>query len=263
AQAGMGVVVEDLTGNGNFDIFLTHLTNEANTLYSSDGDMSGFRDESGGSGLGPTSMPYTGFGVVALDAELDGDLDLFIANGKVSVSKPVPGSDLPSPWDTLPERNLLYLNDGAGRFTTAEDVAGPLVSFPEISRAAAMGDIDSDGDIDLLVANLLGPARLYRNDTPRRGNWLSVRAYDPELNRDALGAQVALLIEDRRLTRQVGTASSYLASHPPDLHFGLGKVSRVERIEVRWPDGSIELFPGVETDRAVTLRRGEGTPSDG
>jgi len=263
AQAGMGVITEDLDGNGAPDIFLTHLTNEANTLYSNFGGTAGYRDESGASGLGPSSMPYTGFGIVAFDAELDGDLDLFIANGRVNVARPVPGSMLPPPWNTLPEANLFYLNDGGGRFERPDNEAGALVSSLDISRAAAGGDIDGDGDVDLLVANLLGPARIYRNDAPRSGSWLSVRARDPDLKRDALGARISLVIGDRRLQRQVTTASSYLTSQSPVVHFGFGEARSVDRIEVRWPDGSAEIFPGTETDRAITLRRGEGERIDG
>ena len=263
AQAGMGVLAEDLDGNGTFDLFLTHLMNEANTLYGNLGGAAGFTDVSGRSGLGPSSMPFTGFGVAAFDAELDGDLDLFIANGKVNVAGPVTGASYPPPWDTLPEPNLFYLNDGSGRFERLVEPVLTPSSGHQISRGVASGDIDGDGDVDLLVSNLMDRARLYRNDSPRRGQWLAVRAIDPQLHRDALGARVTLAMGTRRVSRHVSTSSGYLGSHSPWVHFGVGTVQTIDHIEVRWPDGRVEVFPRGATGRAVTLERGKGKPADG
>jgi hypothetical protein len=259
AEAGMGVVAADFDGDLDLDLFVTHLAEESNTVYRFAGKQ-GFDDATGASGLGSRSLPHTGFGVAPLDIELDGDLDLVVVNGRVTRGKPHPRAVPPAEWARFAEPNQVFFNDGAGRFREAADGAG-FARTVEVSRGLAIGDVDNDGDLDLLVSNTHGPARLYRNDAPRRGSWLTVRAIDPRYKRDAYGATVKVSGAEKSWLRTVGPGFSYLSSSDSRAHFGLGKLKRVERIEVRWPDGLREIFPGGSVDRSVTLQRGSGKPA--
>jgi hypothetical protein len=133
----------------------------------------------------------------------------------------------------------------------------------EIGKGLAAGDIDRDGDLDLLVSNTQGRARLYRNDAPRRGHWLAVRAVDPRYRRDAIGARVMVEFGGRQAVRTISGAASYLSSSPAVAHFGLGPVQTVDRVHVRWPDGLDEVFPGGAVDRSILLTRGGGSGGPG
>ena len=259
-EAGMGVVAADFDGDGALDLFVTHLVNESNILFLSRGRGRGFRDATGASGTGPSSVPLTGFGVVALDAELDGDLDLLVVNGRVNRGDARAGT-LAAPWDELVEPKLFYLNDGQAHFTLAPQAAGEVASTLEISRGLALGDIDDDGDLDFVVSNTASRARVCLNQAPRAGHWLRVRAFDPRLKRDALGALVTVTAGGRRFVRCCESSSSYLSSSDPRAHFGLGMVERVDAIEVQWPDGACETFACPGLDRTLELRRGEGQPA--
>ena len=258
AEAGMGVVVADLDGDCTLDLFVTHLADETNILLLNRGNGKGFRDATGRSGTGPASVPYTGFGVAAFDAELDGDLDLVVANGRVNRDDVKPGSLAPAPWNDLAEPKLFYVNDGQARFTLSNSVAGELGSALEVSRGLALGDIDDDGDLDLVVNNTASRARIYTNEAPRAGRWLRIRAVDPRYKRDALGALVSISAGGKRFVRCVESSSSYLSSSDPRAHFGLGRVENADAIEVLWPDGLRESFACPGLDRDLELRRGEG-----
>ena len=278
-EAGMGVAVGDLDGDGGLDLFVTHLDRETNTFYAALAG-GGFEDRTAVSGLGPPGLPYTGFGIALFDAELDGDLDLAVVDGRVRRgaspaeraerrrarapdSPAAPGAtvdgDVPALLADYAEPNLLFLNRGDGRFAPAPAEAGPLAHRVEVSRALLAGDVDADGDLDLLVTQAGGPARLYRNDAPRRGHWLEVRAVLAS-GRDALGARVALRAGGRTRVRPVVSSAGYLSAVEPVVHFGLGAAARYDDLLVVWPDGVRERFPGGAADRSRTVRRGEGSP---
>lgn len=261
AEAGMGVVVADLDGDLTLDLFITHLSGETNTLYLNRGGGRGFQDATGKSGTAASSIPFTGFGVAAMDVELDGDQDLLVVNGRVTWGEPNPRSLAPAPWDRLAESKLFYRNDGQGRFTLDLDLAGELGSSVEVSRGLAYGDLDEDGDLDVAVNNTESRSRVFFNEAPRAGRWLIVRAMDPRYRRDALGARVQVEAGGRRLVRPIESSSSYLASNDPRAHFGLGRVDSVDVVRIAWPDGLREDFDVACVDCAVELRRGEGRES--
>jgi hypothetical protein len=257
-EAGMGVVGADLDDDLDLDLFMTHLSNETNTFYRNLGGDRGFEDATGGSGLAGSSLPWTGFGTAAIDLELDGDLDLVVVNGRVNRGDPRPQSLVGPPWNVFAEPNLVYLNEGGARFRLAGEETAAFTAPVEISRGLVAGDVDGDGDLDLLVSNMQSGPRLYRNDAPRAGAWLAVRVRDPRLSRDAVGARVTLVAGEWRRTRTVARTYSYQSSAEPVAHFGLGPVARPERIEVRWPDGLLEAFPVPGADVELMLLRGEG-----
>ncbi len=260
AEAGMGVLAADINADGIEDLFVTHLNKESNTFYRGRSDAGTFVDASGLTGLASDSMTYTGFGTVAFDIELDGDLDIAVANGRVVRAEPKTDSALSFPWNMFCEPNLAYLNDGAGTFTTIGLAGASFTSPAEISRGLAAGDFDNDGDVDIVVNSIEGHARLYRNDAPRSGSWLGVRAWDPRLMRDAIGARVTVASGGTTSTRVVDTGSSYLSAHDPRVHFGLGLSKSIESVQIIWPDGLVERFSGISPDRYVTLERAAGDP---
>jgi hypothetical protein len=257
AEAGMGVVAADLDSDLRPDLFITHLGNETNTFYRNLGGKNGFEDRSGASGLATAHL--TGFGTAALDVELDGDLDLVIANGRVTRGKARGDTSVGPPWDAFAEPNLLYLNRGSAAFVKETEAGRAFTTPLEVSRAAAIGDIDSDGDVDIVVANIGSRARLYANRADRAGHWLGVRAVDPRYRRDAVGAEITVVpVGGSRRRGWVNPGCGYLGSNDPRVHFGLGQAASIESVMVEWPDGSTESFTVPGIDRYVTLVRGTG-----
>jgi hypothetical protein len=256
AQAGMGIAYGDVTGDGLMDLFVTHLTEETHTLWKQ-GPRGLFQDRSVSAGV--TEVRGTGFGTALVDFDHDGTLDLAIVNGRVSANPRVVEDRSRGPfWSQYAERNQLLVNDGKGRF---QDISGANPAFCApfgVSRGLACGDFDGDGAVDLLVTGVGQPARLFRNVAPKRGHWLTVRAIDPVLRRDALGAEVRVFAGAKSWVRPLHAAESYLCSSEPRVHFGLGDVPRIDAVEISWPDGTRERFPGCDTDQRIELRKGTG-----
>ncbi len=257
-EASMGLVADDLDADGRTDLFMTHLFEEKNTFYRALGPGLGFRDDSAAAGFAARRV-WTGFGAVAADVDLDGDLDLAVANGRVRRDQPpVEGASAPPPWDALAEPNGVFLNDGRAGFEALDADRCGFCAPVEVSRGLVAADVDADGDLDLVVANVQSPLRLFENRAPRVGGWLAVRAVDPALRRDALGARVTLRGEGWARRRTVQSGVSYFSAQAPIVHLGLGRLAPPTAIDVRWPDGGEETFAVPCQDCAVVVRRGEG-----
>ena len=256
AMAGMGVALGDVSGNGLFDLYVTHLGSETNTLWQQ-GPRGQFRDQSTAAGLTDTHWRGTGFGTLMADFDCDGWLDIALVNGRVALGGNARASGQGF-WEPYAERNQLLAGVGNGRFLDVSLDSPALCGFWNIGRGLACGDVDGDGAPDLLVNSIAGKARLLRNVAPRKGHWLLLRVVDPAYNRDAYGAELRVRAADREWLRQVQTAESYLSSSSPLVHVGLGSSNHFDAIVVTWPDGQRELFPGGPADRQLELRRGQG-----
>ncbi|MFQ5639083.1 MAG: CRTAC1 family protein [bacterium] len=255
-ESGMGVALGDADNDGDLDLFITHWRTESNTFYRFIGDY-GYLDNSVAVGLAGQSLPYTGFGTGFFDYDNDGDLDLAVANGRVTRGPLLTDNDVEGYWAEYTEPNFLFENDANGRFNVVPAATTRFSRAIENSRGLAFGDVDNDGDVDLLVANEGGSVRLFRNDVKSKGHWLIVQAVDASIQRDAIGANVTVIMGEKRLSRLVTSGYSYLSSNDPRAHFGLGEATAVDQIEVLWPGGDKEIFSGVTSDQIITLRKGE------
>jgi hypothetical protein len=256
-EAGMGIAVGDVTGKLTPDIFVTHLDGESNTLYLNHG-LLGFEDASAAAGFERMDMlSYTGFGVGLVDLNLDANLDLVIGNGRVK-RRPGVYTQGDSFWQAYAEPNLIFEGLGGGKFQNASTYYPQFSGPVESSRGVAFADYDNDGDVDFLVTNCGGRARLYKNELARKGNWLSLTMFDPKLNRVVNGTRVILTAGNKKLAGEVMPGYSFLCSNDYRIHFGLGQLDAMDKATVHWLGGGVEEFTGIPINQHVKIEKGKG-----
>ncbi len=257
AEASMGVDAGDFDGDGDPDLFMTHLMGETNTLYVNDGSGL-FEDRTLESGLSAPSFPYTSFGTSWVDYDNDGWLDLLVLNGAVRILEAEARAGDPYP---LKQPNQLFHNMGGKRFVEVTDQAGPAFALAEVSRGAAFGDVDRDGDIDVLQANNNGPVRLLVNQVGQERPWVALDLVDGR-GAPALGARVEIQRPGApSLWRRVRVDGSYASSNSPGVVVGLGEEPRISAVRVLWPDGRVQRFEGIEAGRRWRLEEPGGGAS--
>ena len=254
AKAGMGVDAVDVDDDGDLDLLVGNFKDESDSLFRNEGDY--LVDVTAGFGLKTASRPFTRFGLALVDFDNDGWLDLFEATGRVA------RQERRYTADPYAEPNLVFRGvpraSGGQRFELLANPGGDIELPIASARAAAFGDIDNDGGMDVVIVNRDGPAHLLHNLRTANGNWISFRPVTAA-GADAFESTVSIEVHGRRMSRPIRTAHSYLAASDPRAHFGLGSADAVSTVEVRWPDGEVEEFGSLEVGRVWELRQGAGT----
>jgi enediyne biosynthesis protein E4 len=245
-QGSMGVTVGDYNHDGRLDLFVTNFDDDYNTLYRNDGRGS-FTDVSHAARVAAVSLPFVGWGTKFFDYDNDGWVDLFVANGHVYPQIP-----------SYRQRNFVHRNNRDGTFSDAPAPLGALAPEKRVGRGAAFGDLDNDGDVDIVLNNLDGAAQVLRNEGGSANNSVLVKLVGTKSNRGAVGARVKVVAGDLVQADEVRSGDSYLSQSDTRLHFGLEKRAKVDLIEVRWPGGAVERVTGVAANKILTITEGRG-----
>ena len=255
AEASMGIDAGDFDNDGDEDLFITNWFDQMNILYVNQGKAI-FEDRKAASGLGPPSRARTGFGTAWFDYDNDSWLDLLTVNGSVATIESQARAKEPFP---LKMPNHLYRNLGTGRFEDVSARAGEIFKVEDVSRGAAFGDIDNDGDSDVVVGVAAGPLRLLINNVGNASHWVGLRLVGERSRRDMLGARVAIARRNGpTLWRRVRSDGSYASANDPRVLVGLGTAADPVAVRVQWPDGRSEQWTDVPVDRFTTLTQGTG-----
>lgn len=251
-QGSMGVAIGDYLHTGKFAIYVTNFADEYNTLYRNNGGYD-FSDVSFVSKVAQPSRPYVGWGTGFVDFDNDTWLDLFVVNGHV-----YPQMDDISSGAGYKQPKLLYMNQGNGTFCDASKQAGPAVTEFRVSRGAAFGDIDNDGDIDIVVEDLDSTPMILRNESKNGNRWIRFELHATEGNPLAIGALVKVTTGKVTQTEEIRSGASYISQNSLRLHFGLGAAEKVDKVEIRWPSGKTEIIENVPAGKIYAISQGKG-----
>lgn len=249
-QGGMGVAIGDYDNSGRFSVYKTNYAEEYNNLYRNEGPH--FTDVAFASKTAPSSMPYVGWGTAFLDYDNDGLLDIVAVNGHVY---PQLDSSRSGAAAGYRQRKLLYHNRGDGSFDEVGGQLGPALSEERVSRGLAVGDLDNDGRLDMVVNDLDGGPQILRNETPDAGHWLALKLEGRGGNTDAIGAVATVKAGALSLQRLVQSGTSYLSQDDMRRHFGLGRQAQADAVEVAWPDGTKSRIENVKADQVVEIHQ--------
>ncbi len=250
-QASMGVTIGDYDHRGRWNIVVTNFADEYNALYRHEKGFL-FTDASYATRTAKPSLPFVGWGTKFFDYNNDGWLDLMVVNGHVYPQLEKAGVD-----SAYRQRKLLYRNDRDGTFSEVAHDSGPALNAPAVSRGAAFGDLDNDGDVDVVVNNLDGPLTVLRNDGGNANNFLVIDLAGRKSNRSAFGARVKVVAGDLVQIDERRSGGSYLSQNDARLHFGLETRRKVDSVEVRWPDGAIQTLTDVPANRFITITQAD------
>jgi len=250
-QANMGVALGDYQHNGLFSLAITHFNDEYTALFRNDGKMS-FSDVSYASGIAPATTAYVGWGDAFFDFDNDGWPDLLLVNGHVYPQ--VDSLDITAKYR---EPGLLFLNQHDGTFKNISNLVGPAIQTPQVSRGMAVGDLFNDGRLDIVIENLKGGPMILQPQGGPTNHWISFALEGTKSNRLALNARVKAIAGDLVQTGEVLSGGSYLSQNDLRLHFGLGSKDHVDRVEILWPDGKMEVRSNLAADRFYTIKESE------
>lgn len=251
-EAGMGTDAADTTGSGHMDLIVTHLDSQLARLYRNLGNGT-FEDATLRSQLGYATFHMSGFGARLMDYDNDGFCDIFMANGHVLDNIERYNSSV-----HYAEPKLMFRNLGKGTFENASDRLGADFLLPRVSRGAAIGDFDNDGDLDILVNNNGEAPQLLRNDGGNTNHWIQVLLVGTKSNRDGVGARLTLTAGDLILHDQKKGGMSYQSAQDPRLHFGLGHRPIVDSVRVLWPSGNATMLQNLKADQVITIHEERG-----
>ena len=256
-QGTMGVAIGDYTHSGRFSIFITNFADQYDTLYRNDGDWN-FRDVTFPSGLAVASLPWVKWGTAFFDIDNDTWLDLIAVSGHV-----YPQADQLASGAKYKEPTILSINQGDGTFCDASKQAGADIQQNRVLRGLAAGDLFNDGNIDLVIEDLDGQPEILRNHGMHENHWIGLELQGTKSNRLAIGAKVTITAGKVKQVDEVRSGGSYLSQHDLRLHFGLGSASSIESVEIRWPSGMVEKFPGkqLKVDAGYSILEGKGIVS--